>query len=149
VVEPPPVTPPTTQQPAVTPPPQRPAAAAPTSTPSTPPPTSPVESDEAQIRGVLRTYERAIETKSVDLFRSVWPGLSATEENRLRAAFGQVDSQQVDITVNELRIDGRTATVRIARRDTIMTGGRRQTNSSRQTLRMEKAASGWIITEIR
>jgi len=101
------------------------------------------------VRGVLRTYERAIETKNVDLFRSVRPGLSAAEENRLRTSFSQIDSQQVDIVVEELRIDGRSATVRISRRDTIMSGGRRQTASSRQTLRMEKAAGGWIITEIR
>jgi serine/threonine protein kinase len=146
---PPPVTQqPATQQPAATPPPPR-QVAAPTPTPSTPPPTSPVESDEAQIRGVLRTYERAIETKSVDLFRSVRPGLSAVEESRLRASFSQVDSQQVDITVDDLRMEGRTATVRISRRDSIMNSGRRQTSSIRQTLRLEKAAGGWIITEIR
>jgi len=132
----------------VTQPPPRPAATAPT-LPSTTPPTSPVESDDALVRGVLRTYERAIETKNVDLFRSVRPGLSAAEENRLRTSFNQVDSQQVDIVVEDLRIEGRTATVRISRRDTIMNGGRRQTASSRQTLRMEKAAGGWIITDIR
>ena len=101
------------------------------------------------MRGVLRTYERAIETKNVDLFRSIRPGLSAAEENRLRTSFSQIDSQQVDITVEELRIEGRTANVRISRRDTIMSGGRRQNASSRQTLRLEKAASGWIITDIR
>jgi hypothetical protein len=55
----------------------------------------------------------------------------------------------VDIVVDELRIEGRSATVRISRRDTIMSGGRRQTASIRQTLRLEKAAGGWIITEIR
>jgi hypothetical protein len=79
----------------------------------------------------------------------VWPGLSAAEESRLRASFNQVDSQQVDITVDGLRMEGRTATVRISRRDSIMNSGRRQTSSIRQTLRMEKAAGGWIITEIR
>jgi len=79
----------------------------------------------------------------------VWPGLSAAEENRLRASFSQVDSQQVDITVVDIRVEGRTATVRISRRDTITNSGRRQTASSRQTLRMEKAAGGWIITDIR
>jgi len=135
-------------EPPVTQPPPRPAATAPT-LPSTIPPASPVESDDALVRGVLRTYERAIETKNVDLFRSVRPGLSAAEENRLRTSFNQVDSQQVDIVVEDLRIEGRTATVRISRRDTIMNGGRRQTASSRQTLRMEKAAGGWIITDIR
>jgi serine/threonine protein kinase len=133
-------------------------AASPTSTAASPvpappsqpaiPPTAPVESDDALIRGVIRTYERAIETKNVDLFRSVRPGLSTAEESRLRASFSQVDSQQVDIVVEELRVDGRTATVRLSRRDTVMSGGRRQTNASRQTLRFEKTAPGWIITEI-
>ena len=139
---------PATEPPATQPPPRN-AAAPPPPLPSKIPPTSPVESDDALVRGVLRTYERAIETKNVDLFRSVRPGLSAAEENRLRTSFSQIDSQQVDIVVEELRIEGRSATVRISRRDTIMSGGRRQTNSSRQTLRMEKAAGGWIITDIR
>jgi serine/threonine protein kinase len=139
---------PATEPPATQPPPRT-ATAPPTPIPSKVPPTSPVESDDALVRGVLRTYERSIETKNVDLFRSVRPGLSAAEENRLRTSFSQIDSQQVDIVVEELRIEGRSATVRISRRDTIMSGGRRQTASSRQTLRMEKAAGGWIITDIR
>jgi hypothetical protein len=142
---------PAAEQPVTPPPaPQPRAAAPPTTTPATVPPASPTESDDALVRGVLRTYERAIETKNVDLFRSVRPGLSAAEENRLRASFNQIDSQQVDVVVEELRIEGRTATVRLSRRDTIiMSGGRRQTASSRQTLRLEKAAGGWIITDIR
>jgi serine/threonine protein kinase len=140
---------PATEPPATQPPPRA-AATPPTPVPSTVPPTSPVESDDALVRGVLRTYERAIETKNVDLFRSVRPGLSAGEESRLRTSFNEIDSQQVDIVVEDLRIEGRTATVRISRRDTmIMRGGRRQTASSRPTLRLEKGAAGWIITQIR
>jgi Protein kinase domain len=144
---------PTPVQPAPAPPaaepqpPPRTTASAPPALPTIPP-SSPVESDDALIRGVVRTYERAIETKNVDLFRSVRPGLSAADESRLRASFSQIDSQQVDIVVEELRVDGRTATVRLSRRDTFMSGGRRQTNASRQTLRFEKTAAGWIITEI-
>jgi hypothetical protein len=107
-----------------------------------------VESDDAAIRNVIRTYERAIETKSIDLFRSVRPGLSAAEQNRLRDSFRDVDSQQVDITVESLTIDGRAATVRLSRRDTIVRRGLRQTENSRQTLRLEKSAAGWVITEI-
>jgi hypothetical protein len=139
--------PPAAEPPAAQPPPKT-AATAPPAQPTIPP-SSPVESDDALIRGVVRTYERAIETKNVDLYRSVRPGLSAAEESRLRASFSQIDSQQVDIVVEELRVDGRTATVRLSRRDTFMSGGRRQTNASRQTLRFEKAAAGWIITDIR
>jgi hypothetical protein len=143
-------TPPPAEPRAIQPPvPQLPRNAAST-TPAQPavPPNVPVESDDALIRTVIRTYERAIETKNVDLFRSVRPGLSSAEESRLRASFSQVDSQQVDIVVDDLRVDGRTATVRLSRRDTVISGGRRQTNASQQTLRFEKATAGWIITEI-
>ncbi|HLG60003.1 MAG TPA: protein kinase [Vicinamibacterales bacterium] len=118
------------------------------STPAAIPPSSPVESDDAVIRRVIQTYERAIETKSVDLYRSVRPGLSGAEEARLRDSFRQVDTQQVDITIEDVRIEGKTATVRISRRDTFMSSGRRQTQNSRQTLRFEKTAAGWIIAGI-
>ncbi len=140
-----PTPPPAAEPPAAQPPPRNTAT-----TPTAPaiPPSSPVESDDSLIRGVLRTYERAYETKSVDLFRSVRPGLTAAEESRLRTSFSQVDSQQVDIAIEEIRIEGRAATVRLSRRDTITSGGRRQTAASRQTLRLEKTAGAWIITEI-
>jgi serine/threonine protein kinase len=137
--------PPAAEPPAVQPPPRN---AAVTPPPAAIPPTSPVESDEALVRGVLRAYERAFETKSIDLYRSVRPGLSAAEESRLRTSFSQIDSQQVDIVVEELRIEGRSATVRLSRRDTIMSRGQRQTATSRQTLRLDKAATGWIISDI-
>lgn len=113
-----------------------------------PPPAPTVESDDLAIRAVIRSYERAIESKSLDLFRAVRPGLSPAEENRLRESFRQVDSQDVEIVINDLRIEGRTATVRLSRRDTIVSGGRRQSLSSQQTLRLDKNATGWIIAEI-
>jgi serine/threonine protein kinase len=130
--------------PAATPP--RNSAPLPATTPTLPPAAA-VESDDAAIRSVIRTYERAIETKSIELYRSVRPNLSSAEETRLRESFRQVDSQQVDIVVESLRVDGRTATVQLSRRDTLVTSGRRQTASSRQVLKFEKSAAGWIITD--
>jgi serine/threonine protein kinase len=130
-------------------PPAQPAART-AATPETAPaaPAAPVESDDTAIRRVVATYKAAIEQKSVPLYRSVRPGLSAAEETRLRESFRQVDSQQVTITIEEIRVEGRTATARISRRDVITNGGRRQTAQSRQTLRFEKTATGWIITTI-
>jgi serine/threonine protein kinase len=139
---------------AVQPPPVQPAPAQPTTRAAapptvTPPPTSPVESDEAAIRRIVGTYKTAIETKNVGLYRSVRPGLTAAEETRLRDSFRSTESQQITITFDEIRIDGRTATVRISRQDVAITsGGRRQTQSLRQTLRLEKSATGWIITAV-
>jgi len=138
--------------PPVQPAPEKPAPPQPSTRAAVPsetvPPTSPVESDDAAIRRVLNTYKTAIETKSVGLYRSVRPGLTAAEETRLRDSFRQVDSQQITLSIDELRVDGRTATVRISRQDVITSSGRRQTQSSRQTLRLEKSATGWIITAI-
>jgi len=96
---------------------------------------------------VIRTYEQAIETKDLRLYRSIRPRLTAAAESVLRNSFSQVDSQEVDIRVESLRIDGRSATARIARRDTLSTSGRRQTQNSTQTLRFEKTDTGWIIAE--
>jgi hypothetical protein len=142
------VTPPApSPAPATTEPPVQPSRNAAATPPATPP-TSPVESDDTLIRRVIATYERAIETKSIDLFRSVRPALSAAEESRLRASFSQVDSQQVDVVVESLRVEGRTAVARITRRDTFVSGGRRQSQVSQQTLRFEKTPTGWIISEI-
>jgi hypothetical protein len=104
--------------------------------------------DDAAIRAVIATYERAIETKNIDLFRSVRPGLSAADEQRLRDSFRQVDSQEVTIRITELKISGRTAVAQLARTDTIVSSGRRQTQSSQQTLQLNKGASGWVISEI-
>ena len=101
--------------------------------------------DEAAIRGVLRSYEQAIETKDIALYRSIRPRLTPAEEALLRNSFQQVDSQEVTIRVESLNIDGRVATVRIVRQDTLVFGGRRQTQTTTQTLQFEKTASGWVI----
>jgi serine/threonine protein kinase len=133
----------------VQPAPAQPSTRAAAPSPDTLPPTSPVESDDAAIRRIVATYKTAIETKNVGLYRSVRPGLTIAEETRLRDSFRQVESQQITISIDEIRIDGRTATVRLSRQDVaIMSGGRRQTQSIRQTLRLEKPATGWIITAI-
>jgi serine/threonine protein kinase len=146
VSPPPPQAQPAPARAAEAPPPTQPAPRA--AAPPEIPPTSPVESDEAAIRRVVGTYKTAIETKSVPLFRSVRPGLSSAEEARLRESFRQVDSQQVTLSIEEIHVEGRTATARLNRHDVIVSSGRRQTQAIRQTMRFEKTASGWIITAI-
>jgi serine/threonine protein kinase len=140
-----------------TPPPSQPEPARPADTPAPRPtpaaetpaaPPTPAESDDAVIRRAIATYKTAIETKNLALYRSVRPGLSSAEESRLRESFRQADSQQVSITIEEIRVEGRTATARVTRQDVIVSPGRRQVQNSRQTIRFEKTATGWIITSI-
>jgi predicted Ser/Thr protein kinase len=110
-------------------------------------PAKPVEDDEAAIRRVIATYGRAIETKSLPLFRSVKPNLSAEEERRITAGFRSVTSQQVAITILSIDRRGDTAVVRLRRRDTVMAGGRQQTSEGQQTITLSKPGS-WVIEQI-
>ncbi len=123
-------------------PPASPAPASPA-----PAPSAPAESDDAAIRRVIQTYRRAIETKDIGLYRSVRPNLTRAAETVLMNSFKQIDSQQIDLRVESLKVDGRTASAQIVRRDTLMTAGRRQVQNSTQILRFEKTDAGWFIVE--
>ncbi len=129
---------------AAPPEPTPPAAIPPAQTQAAP---SVAESDDAAIRRVIQTYKRAIETKDIALFRSVRPNLTRAAETVLMNSFKQIDSQQIDLRVESLRIDGRTASAQIVRRDTLITAGRRQVQNSTQTLRFQKTDAGWFIAE--
>jgi serine/threonine-protein kinase len=100
--------------------------------------------DEPAIRRVIADYGRAIETKDLDLFRSVKPNLSSDEEQRLRSAFQGGQKQKVAITIDSIRIDGSQATVRLTRRDTVDS----HTVTSRQTIVMARGGGSWVIREI-
>jgi hypothetical protein len=106
------------------------------------------DSDETLIRRAIGVYERAIESKDLELFRSVLPGLSADEERRLRASFAQVTRQEVDIRIDGLTVTGDTATARLSRQDVVETGGRTQTTRSAQTMRLARRGAGWVIVEL-
>jgi hypothetical protein len=98
---------------------------------------------------VAATYARAIESKNLELFRSIKPNLSREEERRLQQGFRAVQSQRVTLTVLSIDLRGDQASVRVRRRDVIQAGARQQTVETQQTLTMARTADGWIIAEIR
>ncbi len=128
------------------------AAATPTTAATTAPPTTSAPTraqEEAAIRQVLADYERALETKNIGLFREVKPNLSAAEEKRLTDAFRNTDSQQVELTVNSIAIEGDSATANVTRRDIITVRGRSQDGNSRpQSFTLSRAGSRWVIVQI-
>ncbi len=145
VFDPPILAPPRVEPPA---PERRPAPAEPAPIPAAAPVVPARESDDALVRRALDTYERAIEGKDVALFRSVRPTLSADEERRLRASFAQIERQEIEMRVEQVTITGDTAEARVARVDTVQTGGRAQTSRSTQTIRLARRGAGWIIVEL-
>lgn len=144
------VPPPTT----VTPPPATPqptpvaVAPAPVSTPppSTPPPAQkPVEDDEAAVRQVVVRLKQAIEQKDLSLYKQLRPGLKPEEERRLRDAFQNVSSQQVDYSVDAVSVEGDKATLRVTRTGRV---SGQSVPPVRQVLKLARTPSGWVITEI-
>jgi serine/threonine-protein kinase len=128
------------------------AAATPTTSPTTAPPTTSAPTaaqEEEAIRRVLANYERALETKDVALFRRVKPNLTADEEKRLSDSFEMMDSQQVEMAIESIAINGDSATVTVTRRDVIIVSGRPQNGRSRQQqFVLSKSAGNWVIVQI-
>jgi hypothetical protein len=100
--------------------------------------------DEGPISAVIAEYARAIETRNLELFRSVKPILSGEEEQRLRAAFANTDAHSVKITLLSIEVKEPRATVRLARRDTIGS----IVASFPQTIVLTRGPKGWTIDEI-
>lgn len=134
---------------AAAPPPPPPTSAPVTSsTPATSSAPSRAQLEEA-IRQTLATYERAIESKDIDLFRRAKPNLTSDEAQRLTDSFEAVDSHNVEIGVQTVTIEGNTATAVVTRRDTIVIRGRTQNGNSRQqTFVLQNSGGSWVITEI-
>jgi serine/threonine-protein kinase len=130
-----------------TPMPATPMPATPAPTPaSTPPPTPaatpvPADVDQSVIRRLVGDYKRAIETKDVGLYKTLNPGASGSDEKAIRGS----QSQNVDINVLSIQVDGDKATVMVSRRDTAADG---KTYSMQQTLVLSKSGKGWIIKKI-
>jgi serine/threonine protein kinase len=107
-----------------------------------------VEDDDSVIKRVVATWASAIENKSIAMYRSVKPNLSADEQRRLQEGFDAVSSQKVAISILAIEHRGQEAVVRLRRRDTIDAGGRQQTRDAQQTLTLVRSGSGWVISEI-
>lgn len=101
--------------------------------------------DEAAIRRVVADYGRAIETKGLALFKTAKPNMSKEETDRLQKAFTSIKSQEVVIAIQSVEVEGRSATVRISRRDTL---DHSIIAAFPQTLILEKGPAGWTIREI-
>ena len=103
------------------------------------------KSQEEAVKRLLATYQRAIETKDLGLFRSVKPNLTGEEERRLRKAFDSTKTQQVTITVAAVDCQDRTCVVRLNRRDTL---DATIVSSFPQTMRLTQGEGGLVIEEI-
>jgi len=103
------------------------------------------KAQEDAVRELLASYETAIETKDLDLFRRVKPNLSAEEERRLRKAFDSTKSHEVVIAIEGLDCGEGRCVARLTRRDTLDGS---IVSSFPQVLRLGPGKDGLVIEEI-
>lgn len=124
-----------------------PMVAAPTAAPvATPPPLPrPAVDEDAAVRQVVARLKQAIEQKDLALYKRLRPDLTADEERRLRDAFQNVTSQQVEYAIESVTLEGSRATLRVTRTGRV---SGQSVPAVRQVLRMTKIDGAWVISEI-
>jgi hypothetical protein len=101
------------------------------------------------VRELLRRYEQAIEARSVDAVRRVWPGLAAAQEDALRREFQQARRIDVEVDDPHITVTGTTGTVTFIRRYHIFTvDGQKLERNSRTTMSVRRAGADWVIDRV-
>jgi tetratricopeptide (TPR) repeat protein len=111
----------------------------------TPPTATTGDGSEAAVRKALADFALAIERKDIALYRSLMPSLSQDMEKALREQFKMIKSYVPGITVEDVRLEGDRATVRVMRHD-VLDG--RPMKAVPQTFRLARVGSSWQIQSI-
>jgi hypothetical protein len=104
---------------------------------------------ENGVRELLKRYEQALESRSLEAIRRVWPALSGAQEDALRREFQQTRRIEVDIDDPSISLAGSTGTVTFVRRYHLTTvDGQRLDRNSRTTMSVRRAGSDWVIDRV-
>jgi eukaryotic-like serine/threonine-protein kinase len=143
----PPVTPPPAPAPAATPVPTAPAAAAPIPPPA--PETAQPPAAEERITDLLARYKEALESKSFDQLKRLWPSLSGGAESALRQEFQHAARITVDIADPKISVSGGSGRVTFVRRYGLVTvEGQRLQSTSDAVMDVRRAGNTWVIDSI-
>ncbi len=128
------------------------AAAAPARTEDQPPAAPPpVRTDpRPEIERAIAAYARALESRNVETIRRVYPGLTRRQADAWRGLFESARQVKADLRPSSIQLEGDdvarttvTGTLDMVMRD----GEQNQPITFQATL--ERAATGWLIREIR
>ena len=126
-------------------PPPVPSHAAP-STPAAPQ----APTDEQRITELLNRYREALESRSIERLKQVWPSLSGSAESALRNEFQHASGISVQISSPQISVNGGSGRVVFDRHYSLVTvDGQRPQSSSQVTMDVRRAGSGWVIESVR
>jgi serine/threonine-protein kinase len=105
---------------------------------------------ENEVLELVRRYEQALESRSLDALKRIWPSLQGVQETAVRQEFMHSRRIDVDIENVEVSISGATAIVTFTRRYQLTTtDGQRPLTNSRTTMNARQAGSEWQIERVR
>ena len=122
--------------------------------PSTPPPATadaplPPASPTAGIPEVLDRYKAALENRSLEALKRLWPSLGGAQESAIRGEFQNASRIEVEIVNPQTALRGNTATVTFVRRYQLQTIDRQRLRTeTRTTMRLQRSGSTWIIDQM-
>jgi hypothetical protein len=143
--------------PAVTPglpPPPPPPAPAPAPTTSTSP-APPAESSsraaaEEAIRDLLGRYKTALENRSIESLKRVWPTLAGSQQEAIQNDFRHASRIRVEIMDPRIALSGASATVSFLRRYELLTvDSQRLSSDTPTTMTLRRSDGAWVIESIR
>ena len=149
---PPAATTPTPAPPVVTAP--APAVKTPPAAPASPPAataTAPATGPHAEIRALLDSYVRAVETKDVEMLRRVRPNMTQKELNQVRVSNDVKRSHKLDLRIYNITINGDDAEVDGLREDVIVLNDAGQIYQTETPFSwtLKRGARGWVIDQLR
>jgi serine/threonine-protein kinase len=122
---------------------------APTPPPAAKPEAPPKPSPSEAIAELLDRYKRALESRSIDSMKRIWPGLSGTQEEAIRSEFRNTRQIAVDIVSPQISVNGSTGTVRFVRRYQLNTvDGQQLRSESRVTMNVQLVGETWTISQV-
>jgi eukaryotic-like serine/threonine-protein kinase len=139
-----PAPPPTTTAPTTTVPPTTTVAAPPA--PAQPSAAELAAARDAAISDVLARYKAAVESRSLEALKRIWPGLP---EQAMRDEFRQATSISVGIVDPRITGTNDTATVTFVRHYEAVKEGQRLQSQSNATMELRRNGNSWLIEQIK
>jgi eukaryotic-like serine/threonine-protein kinase len=107
-------------------------------------------SEEERVTELLNRYRDALESRSIDRLKQIWPSLSGSAEGALRDEFQHAARISVEISAPKISLSGSTGRVVFNRNYSLVTvDGQRPQSSSQVTMDVRRAGSGWVIESVR
>jgi hypothetical protein len=148
--------------PAATAPPPSPATAAPSPQPEVPRPSPPVTQPPApaptseaptlsaeRANDLLQRYKAALEARSVDQLKHIWPSLGGAAEAAVQQEFQHTSRITVDISDVQASATGSTGRIIFIRGyNLVTTDGQRLQRNSRAVMNVRRSGDLWLIESI-